>query len=294
MKDFYLCDMHCDAPTVLLDTGSKTDFSHSADIQIFAVFIAPEYYGNPKKRCVDVINNFKGIISQSGGKIGLCRSVSDICGEKVNAFLSIEGGECIKSADDLKFFYDLGVRLLTLTWNNDNQIGGANGSKKGLTAFGKELISLMNDIGMIIDLSHSSEQVFLDTAEISAKPFVLSHSNSYSLCPHPRNVTDRQFKELVKIGGCVGINFYPPFLKEIGVADIYDVASHIEHFLSLGGENSIALGSDFDGIDYAADGIQSIHDSIKLFDILSSHGVSDEIIEKIAYKNVRRILSICL
>lgn len=294
MKNFYVCDMHCDTPSVLFDNASEADFSVFSNTQFFACFISPKYYDKPKERCLMLMNNFKKIISKNNDKIKLCRSFSDIGKKKINAFLSVEGGECIKSLNDLKYFYNLGIRLLTLTWNFDNQIGGANGSVKGLSDFGKKLIPAMNEMGMIADLSHSGEKTFFDAVDICKKPFVLSHSNSYSLCPHQRNITDSQFKELIKIGGCVGINFYPPFLTKNKTADIYDVVSHIEHFLSLGGENNIGIGSDFDGIDCVADGLSSARDIGKIFDILSSHGVSDEIIEKIAYKNVFRILRICL
>ena len=225
-------------------------------------------------------------------EISLCKSIDDI--NKVSAFLSIEGGEAIQNLDDLKTFYDMGVRMLTLTWNFDNHIAGANGSEKGLSEFGKMLVLKMNELGMIIDLSHSSLNTFYDTLKITTKPIVLSHSNSYTLCPHQRNITDEQFMALAKNNGCVGINFYPDFLSSTKKADIYDIISHIEYFLSLGGENNISIGSDFDGTDTLAKGIRSVKDIDKIFNILASKGVSDEIIEKIAYKNIYRVINICI
>lgn len=294
MKDLTICDMHCDTATKMYDNKLNLDTSPLALTQFFAVFVSPKYYQNPKKRCFDVINYLYNEFLKNSDKIKLCKSFSDLDKLKTNAFLTIEGGEPITYLEDLKTFYDLGVRMLTLIWNNDNHIGGANGSDKGLSEFGKRLIPAMNDIGMIIDLSHSSQKTFFDACEISKKPVVLSHSNSYSLCPHPRNITDEQFEEIKRLNGCVGINFYPPFLTEKKSANIYDIVSHIEYFLSLGGENNIGIGSDFDGIDTIADGIKSIKDTYKIFNILSSKGISDEIIKKIAYKNIYRVLSICL
>ena len=294
MKALTICDMHCDTATKMYDNNLNLDLSPLAHTQFFAVFVAPQYYQNTKKRCFSVINYMYNQFSKNNDKIKLCKHFSDLDKSKTNAFLAIEGGEAITSLKDLKTFYDFGVRMLTLTWNNDNHIGGANGSAKGLSEFGKKLISEMNAIGMIIDLSHSSEQTFFDACAISEKPVVLSHSNSYSVCAHSRNIIDAQFEEIKRLNGCVGINFYPPFLTEKKSADIYDIISHIEYFLSLDGENNIGIGSDFDGIDTIADGIENIKDTYKLFNILSARNISDEIIKKIAYKNIYRVLSICL
>lgn len=294
MNDLTICDMHCDTATKLYDNKINLDLETIAHTQFFAVFVSPEYYKNPKKRCFDVINYMYNEFLNKSEKIKLCKNFKDLNKRKINAFLTIEGGEAITSVEDLKTFYNLGVRLLTLTWNNDNHIGGSNGSSVGLTDFGKKLIPAMNEIGMIIDLSHSSEKTFFDACEISKKPVVLSHSNSYSLCPHQRNITNEQFNEIKRLGGFVGINFYPPFLTQKKSANIYDIISHIEYFLSLDGENNIGIGSDLDGIDTIADGIKTIKDTDKIFNILSSRGISDEIIKKIAYKNIYRILSICL
>ncbi len=294
MKDLPICDMHCDTATKLFDNSSNLDLSTIADTQFFAVFISPKYYKAPKERCFNVINYMYNEFLNNRDKINLCKNFSDLENRNVNAFLTIEGGEVIKSLNDLEMLYDMGVRMLTLTWNFDNHIAGANGSKTGLTPFGEEIIRKMNELGMIIDLSHSSEKTFFDVCKITKKPIVLSHSNSYSLCPHQRNITDRQFEEIKRLDGCVGINFYPPFLTKKKTADIYDIVSHIEYFLSLGGENNIGIGSDIDGIDTIAQGINSIKDVDKIFNILALNGVSDEIIEKIAYKNIYRVISICL
>ena len=303
MKNLTICDMHCDTLTTAYDSN-KSLFSNNLNVsirnmkkyesytQFFAVFVSPKYYSSPQKRCFDVINYMYNQFLKHSDDITLCKNINDT--EKISAFLSIEGGEAIQNLDDLKTFYDLGVRMLTLTWNFDNHIAGANGSKKGLSEFGRMLVTKMNELGMIIDLSHASENTFYDTLKITKKPIVLSHSNSYTICPHPRNITDEQFRALIKNNGCVGINFYPEFLNKTKKADIYDIISHIEYFLSLGGENNISIGSDFDGTDTLADGINSVKDIHKIFNILSSKGFSDEIIEKIAYKNIYRVIGICL
>lgn len=294
MRNLTICDMHCDTATKLYDNNIDLDPSTIANMQFFAVFISPEYYQNPKERCFNVINYMYNQFLKNRDKIKFCKNSFDLENKNINAFLTIEGGEAIKTIDDLEMFYDLGIRMVTLTWNFDNHIAGANGSITGLTPFGKKMVKKMNELGMIVDLSHSSEKTFFDVCKITKKPIILSHSNSYTLCPHQRNITDAQFEEIKRLGGCVGINFYPPFLTEKKTADIYDIVSHIEYFLSLGGENNIGIGSDIDGIDTIAQGINSIKDVDKIFNILASKGVSDEIIKKIAYKNIYRVMSICL
>lgn len=309
MKNLTVCDMHCDTLTKAFDK-KKSLFSNSLNVnlknlnqyhsytQFFAVFISPQYYSNPKKRCFDVINYMYNQIHKNHKKITICKNLDDInkaiSDNKISALLSIEGGEAIKELDDLELFYDLGIRMLTLTWNFDNHIAGTNGSNVGLSLFGKSVIKKMNKLGIIIDLSHSSIKTFFDVLEITDKPVVLSHSNSYTICPHQRNITDEQFKVLKQNNGCVGINFYPDFLTNSKKAEIFDIVAHIEYFLSLGGEDNISIGSDFDGIDYIATGIKSPTDVYKIFNLLSQRGISDEVIEKIAYKNIYRIIGICL
>lgn len=298
MNDLTICDMHCDTATKIYDNNIDLELSVLANTQFFAVFISPEYYENPKKRCFDVINYMYNQLYKNHTKITICKNLNDINkakeSNKISAFLSIEGGEAIKELDDLQTFYDSGVRMLTLTWNFDNHIAGANGGDFGLSSFGKSVVNKMNELGIITDLSHASSKTFFDVLEITNKPIVLSHSNSYTLCPHPRNITDEQFLALKQNKGCIGINFYPDFLTNSREADISDIVAHIEYFLSLGGEDNISIGSDFDGTDYMATGINSAKDIYKIFNMLSQKGISDEIIKKIAYKNIYRIISICL
>lgn len=294
MKNLTLCDMHCDTATKIYDNNENLFLPGISYTQFFAIFISPEYYKSPKERFFKVVNYMYNEFSKNNQKIKFCKSLSDIEDDKLNAFLSVEGGEVIYDLKTLEILYNLGIRMITLTWNNDNLLGGANGSSKGLTLFGEEAVKKMNELGIIIDLSHSSEKTFFDVCRISEKPVVLSHSNSYSICPNQRNITDIQFEEIKKLNGCVGINFYPPFLNNKKCATIYDIIEHIEYFLSLDGENNISIGSDFDGMDCLCDGIESIKDIYKIFDILSSRGISDEILKKIAYKNIYRVMGICL
>ena len=120
-------------------------------------------------------------------------------------------------------------------------------------------------------------------------PIIATHSNSRNICSHPRNLTDEQFKAIIKTNGCVGINFYPLVLNDSKRADIGDIVKHIEHFMELGGENCIGIGADFDGVDYLPDNIHGCEDIYKVFDRLAQLNYSEEQLEKISHKNFERV-----
>lgn len=269
--------------------------NYSEYTQFFASFIDPLYKGREYERAMDLIGKLKKEIEESDGKIAFCRSYKDYLENtgKIRAFLSLEGGEPIKDLGALKSLYDEGVRLIALTWNNSNHIAGGVSDQDvriGLTDFGKEVLKDMNRLGVIPDVSHLNERSFWDVLEYSDKPVIASHSNSRKICNHPRNLTDRQFLAIKKKGGFVGINLYPPFLTESGRAGVSDIISHIEHFLSLGGENNIGIGADMDGVDYLPEGILGFWDIYKVFDEMLRLGYSKDLVKRISYTNMERIL----
>ena len=181
--------------------------------------------------------------------------------------------------------------MLTLTWNDSNRLATSqmSGDSGGLTRFGKEVVSRMNALGMLADLSHASDQTFWDVMSVTDRPVLVSHSNARAVCNHPRNITDEMFLHLIKNGGVLGINFYPPFLGEN--ANISTLFSHIEHFLELGGENHIGFGSDFDGVDALPAGITDFSSFSDILLEMETRKYSRKLIEKICYKNMMRILA---
>ena len=206
---------------------------------------------------------------------------------KMSAIMSIEGmgNQCDITPDSIKKFWDAGVRIAGISWNNDNVLcGGIGENNKGFTALGKEVLKEMENHKMMLDVSHMSDQSFYDAFENYSLPICATHSNSRNIYAHNRNLTDEQFGEIVKRGGVCGINFYPLFLfgEKSGIKNMI---SHIEHFLSLGGENNIGLGSDFDGIDITPDEIKISDDVCKLFDALLALNYKESLIEKIAFYN---------
>ena len=208
-----------------------------------------------------------------------------------------EGGVLNGRMERLGELYDRGVRLMTLTWNYTNCIGSPNSRnpavmEEGLTEFGINVIEQMNDKGMIIDVSHLSDGGFWDCIRYSRAPIAASHSNARMLCRHPRNLTDEMLRALGEKGGVAGVNFYSPFLREKGRAQLADLVLHIRHMVNCAGEDAVALGSDFDGFDPAdcPEGAGSVLDVGKVFSSLKKNGFTQRQIEKIARDNVRRLI----
>lgn len=301
-------DTHCDTLTQINNRSLYKNTLHT-DIfrmqkyenyaQFFAIFTSEEFYKNPKEIVFNIIDKLYMLLEKNSQHLKLCKNYCDLelawQENKTGAFVSIEEASCITSPDDVNILYDKGIRMISLTWNYDNALGGgAYGENIGLTSLGRDVVARMNELGIICDVSHTSEKTFYDICQISSAPPIASHSNSYTLCPDKRNLTDEQFQTLIYKNGVAGINYYPPFLNKNRNCSVDDIVNHIMHFLMLGGENNICLGSDFDGVDCLPDGFYGVESVYKIFDVLTKRGVNKEIQEKIAYKNLLRTISICL
>lgn len=182
---------------------------------------------------------------------------------------------------------------MCLTWNNRNEI--ADGvdctlTNGGLTPFGVEVIREMNDLGMIIDLSHISERGFWDSINLSKSPIIVSHSNAKKICNHKRNLSDEQIEAVGRNRGVIGINFNPEFLNNQGTATIKDIIKHIEYISSLAGASTVGFGSDFDGIANTPVDIKGVEDITKIIDELLRLNYAEEDVKKIAGKNFLRIV----
>lgn len=296
-------DAHCDTVQKICDLGGNlVENEYHIDInrlnlydgyiQIFAAFIDKKSDALPPfERCNQLVDRYILEISGAYNKIAHCFDCDEIEAAldkgKIASVLSIEGGEALNGKiHNLHYFYGRGVRAMTLTWNHSNEISGGIGDEKGggLTDFGKEVVSEMNKLGMLIDVSHISEKGFWDVIEMTEMPIAATHSNAKKLCPHPRNLSDEQICAIIKNGGCIGINLYSDFLGGDSCT-IKDVLNHIEHILALGGENNIGLGCDFDGMSRLPEGIKGVQDLYKLFDEMQKCGYSDTLINKISFEN---------
>lgn len=287
-------DAHADTATRLLDENKSLfqndlhidlkRLSKNQHMQVFAIFISPEYKSSAMNRVNSIVANF--LKEAEENKFKICKTHNEIetvtgpCG-----ILSLEGGEPVENLEDIDYLKNLGIMMIAPTWNYQNKLatGVLEKEDAGLTEFGKKAIKRMNELGILIDVSHLSEKSFWDVCEISKKPICASHSNSKVITNNPRNLTDEQFCRIRDMKGCVGINFYPPFLGD----NIKCITEHINHFLNLGGEDNIGLGSDFDGVDCLPNGIDGCQDMEMVIKMLP---YSVKIREKIAYKNFKRVI----
>lgn len=199
----------------------------------------------------------------------------------IKKILGVEGSALL--GDDinrLNVLYEKGVRVLTLVWRDTCKIGGAYNTDVGLTDFGRKVVLRCFELGIVPDLSHASRKMIkevLALAKKAGKPVIASHSNSYSMCAHDRNLLDEDFTEICKTGGIVGISLAPQHLcineKE---CEISDVIRHIKHYLSLGYGDKVCFGCDFDGVSNLPRNINGVEDLYKIFDALTQNKFTEE------------------
>ena len=303
-------DLHCDtAGKLYYGKGEKLKKNNlSVDIeklkkaqamaQFFALFIAKDHCENLFNTCDEMLDNLLMELKENESEISLALTYNNVIKNsssgKLSGIITIEEGEALMGdMKNLHYFYNKGVRLITLTWNFENSIGYPNFNEesinKGLKDFGIDLVREMNRLGVIIDVSHLSDGGFHDVAKYSEKPFVASHSNARYVKDHRRNLTDSMIKILGEKGGVMGINFCSSFLGDSSKATLDDMVSHIKHIKNVGGIDVIALGSDFDGIGNEVE-IKDISEMNKLSFKLQKEGFSYEDIEKIFHKNALRVM----
>ena len=246
----------------------------------------------PDERLARMVRTAKREFAANADWLQFCTSAAGldeaVREDKTAAFLSIEGAELLPDRPDaLEIAYDAGVRLITVTWNYRSRFGcsAAVDQNAGLTGAGRALVRDCAEKGIVIDVSHLSEQGFWDVCKTIDGPFVASHSDSRALCNHPRNLTDRQFGEIARRGGLVGINLYTPFLVRQSDSIIEDAMDHIEHFLGMYGEKTIALGCDFDGCDQLPAGIDGLADLYRLADKMLQKGYKESTVNGLFYDN---------
>lgn len=225
-----------------------------------------------------------------------CRTAEEIkkawADGKMAALLSIEGAELLDcDLDKLETVHDWGVRAINLTWNHTNALSGTNveDNDKGLTEKGKAFACKMQELGMLIDVSHLSDPGFWDVIDLAQKPIFASHSNSWAICPHSRNLTDEQFTALVKNGGVAGLNMCDEFVGEAPTIDT--LVAHVEHWFGLGGEKNVSLGGDWDGISGMPAGIHGIQDLGKLAERLLQLNYGEDRVNGLFYQNLMRVVS---
>lgn len=332
-------DMHCDTLYKMLQKKKKGENYSLAEneghidlgklkkgnalLQNFAMFVEWKKCDNPKDEVLRMVDLFYAEMEKNRDCILPVKTYEEILENekngKMSALLTIEeGAACLGDLDNLELFYDLGVRMMTLTWNYPNEIGFPNlpkVSKKesgtdqekseavfdyktpdtehGLTPFGIQAVQRMEELGMIVDVSHLSDAGFYDVLRATKKPFVASHSNARKISPWVRNLTDDMLRSLADRGGVAGLNFCADFLTEVE-AGTYNpgtmeaVVTHARHMFNVGGSECLGIGSDFDGID-TNEGIPDYSYMPALEEAFNRAGFRESECDKIFRDNVLRV-----
>jgi membrane dipeptidase len=281
------------------------------DAGIFVIWIDPPYDKDPKKRLIEIVKNMSVEINDNKDIIKIVKKFEDFeIAKKENKFgamIGLEGLSYIKENDGtIDALYNFGARHASLTWNEENELAtGVKGNPdRGLTNLGKTIIKRMEELGIIVDVSHANEKTFWDIASEASKPIIASHSNCKALCDHPRNLTDEQIKEIKNSGGVIGINAFPDFVnKDKKKRNIENLANHIDYIVGLAGIDHVGFGFDFcdfltgdtmasfaEDSEETVKGLENVSKVPQLISILRQKGYSEKDIEKIKNKNFMRII----
>lgn len=285
-------------------------------LQNFALYVDLKKGLDPFEYVMELIDVFREEMEKNKNDIGVIKTYDEILANerqgKMSALMTIEEGGCCKGEiGNLERLYQLGARMMTLTWNYPNELASPNlfiksaekgstlkndegfnlfDSSRGLTEKGFFFIQRMEELGMIIDVSHLSDAGFWDIVQHTKKPFVASHSNARALCGHCRNLTDDMIRAVAGRGGVIGLNFYGCFLNETNDSHsrVARMAAHARHMLKVGGSGCLGLGSDFDGISGELE-IQDCSQMQKLINELERAHFTGTEIENILWRNVMRV-----
>ncbi len=335
-------DTHCDTAMKVLDgeldfeTGKQGHISlpglmeAGSCAQVFACFVLSERHPQEeRKRAEDMIKTIYSMANKSGGALQVVTSSSSLrscCDDlrPIAAIIGLEGADPLEGkADNLRHFYELGVRDIIPAWQDNPFSGTAFGSNTPLTAEGKKLIELAEELQVMVDVSHLADAAFSNVCDIAKRPFIASHSNCRLLCPTLRNLTDDMISTLSDHGGVMGINLSPSFLdpsyyqrafprwqralksdtskqeKDKLRAEVEAlprpsmnwITRHVLHAIKIGGDDVIGIGGDLDGITETPEGIDTIADYTKIPDLLQAAGLNSKQIDKVCYANFQRVFS---
>ncbi len=302
-----LFDSHCDTAYELYHKNARLDCNQSCHVSLERAACYERYaqfYAIWSDKRLDdeacwqaflnISDHFKAELNRLSD-----RAVQVTCGAELKtavmegkhaAILAVEDARLTAGRlERLDEMYARGVRYLTLTWYGNTCIGGSHDTSNGLTDFGKKVVQGCFERGIITDVSHASEQSVDDLLSIAyeyRKPFIASHSNAYAVYGHSRNLRDRHFAAIRELSGMVGINLCPSHLTNTSLreATAEDIFAHIEHYLSLGGENCVGFGADWDGANLP-EGFSHVGDLYRLAELMARRNYSDRLINKLFWEN---------
>ena len=306
-------DLHCDTALALSERAEvytslrsnhrHVDLTRAGELggyaQCFAMFTTPDFdqwFSKPVTEVFDtMLDNLEKEIRLNSDIIAKAGSTAEIeenrKNGKMSAILTLEGPAGINfDAGRLQELYDRGFRISTLSWNEKNILTGSIVTGGGLTDAGREYVRECQRLGILVDVSHISDEAFWDIMEITEAPVIASHSNLRSICGHKRNLTEDMYRAIVQTGGTAGINLFVPFVSE-GGADLDSVCDHIFRMLELDpGAEHISLGGDLDGCDELPAGFVGVQSYNALADRLLERGLDEKTIRKIYWSNTMGVM----
>lgn len=306
-----IIDLHCDTISSIQKSGESLfrnnchfDIERARQagvgLQFFALFTMPTGMNEALRQILKQVHKFNNEMTQYQNFLHPILTYEDISladkSDKIGCVMHLEGADAIGSDVEILYLLQrLGLRSLGLTWNNRNLLADGVGEEPaagGISKKGREIIRLMDSLGIILDLSHVSMRSFYDALELYNKPVLVSHANSRALCNHRRNLDDNQLKALASNGGVIGINQVPDFIKEDSHPNIDNLLDHLVYIADLIGVEHLALGSDFDGDDVLL--MQGVEEYIKWEDLLASRGFTTNQINMILRDNALRVMKAVL
>ena len=314
---FPVFDLHCDTALALLgedvnQAGSLASNKGHIDLnraeklagycQCFACFTTPYmeqwHHITPTLVFEREIATIQREIDKNKNRISIAYSPEDVIANlekgKMSAILTIEGPAGFGFDPELlESMFLAGFRISTLGWNESNPLTGSNQTGGGLTDLGKAYVRQAQSLGILVDVSHISDEGFWDIMKITQAPVIASHSNSRALCNHSRNLTDDMFCAIRDSGGVVGINQFADFLGQKPTLDT--VCDHIFHFMELDPEGKhIALGGDLDGCEALAEGFEGVQSYDALADRLIARGLDAATVQNIYWNNALGVMATAL
>ena len=308
----FVVDLHNDVLEKVVDRGYQLGVRHSynhsdiprffeggVDAQMFVVWVNPNaYLSISYQKALQFFDAFDNQVALNSTKIAQARTTDDIfqinAQNKLAGVLVVEGGHVIENdLEKLKELYRRGMRYLTITWNNStNWATSAEDSRsttRGLSDFGKQVIRMLDSLGVIIDVSHVGIKTIEDILATTQYPIIASHSGVRALRNHYRNLYDNQIVAIANSGGVIGVVFYPYFLASSGTTTINTVIKHIDYIVNLVGIDHVAIGSDYDGIGSTPVGLEDVSKLPDLTLALLKHGYSNADVKKILGENFLRV-----
>ena len=309
-------DLHCDTAFALLGENHRAcgplrknelhiDLERASAFESYAQFFAcftttpdcEDFGVAPVELFERELATVHRELERNSGQIVQAYTAEDIEANASNgimsAILSIEGPAGFGYDPELlQDLYQVGFRMTTLGWNEKNPLAGSHITGGGLTDLGREYVKEAQRLGMIIDVSHISDEAFWNIMDMTQAPVVASHSNSRAVCDHTRNLTDDMFRAICQTGGVAGFNQYVDFVG--GKADIGAACKHILHWMTMDPDaKHIALGADFDGCDHLTDGIRGIQDYPAFADSLCECGLTEQMVRNIFWNNAMGVMKKC-